>query len=104
MDLEHERRLTDVEAKAEHNAERIEKLEASTEAISRLATSMEIMVAEQKHQTDAISDIKTDVAKLDHKVETIEQKPAKRWDALVEKIIWAAVGAVLTFFLARIGL
>ena len=104
MDLEHERRLTDVEALAQHNKEDIEQLKSSHEAINRLATSMELMVAEQKHQTTAISDIKADVAKLDHKVETIEQKPAKRWDSLVEKIIWAAVGAVLTFFLAKIGL
>ena len=104
MDLEHERRLTDVEALAQHNKESIERLESSTEAISRLATSMELMVAEQKHQSTTISDIKTDVAKLDSKVETIEQKPAKRWDSLVEKIIWAVVGGVITFILAKIGL
>lgn len=104
MDLEHERRLTDVEATAANNRERIEKLESSTEAISRLATSMELMVSEQKHQTDAIGKIEQDVAKLDSKVETIEQKPAKRWDSLVEKIIWAVVGAVITFILAKVGL
>ncbi len=104
MDLEHERRLTDVEALAQHNKADIEQLKGSHEAINRLATSMELMVAEQKHQTTAISDIKTDVAKLDHKVETIEQKPAKRWDSLVEKIIWAVVGAVVAYILAEVGL
>lgn len=97
MDLEHERRLTDVEAKAEHNSERIEKLEASTEAISRLATSMEIMATKQEQ-------VATTVEKLDGKVTALEEKPAKRWDGLVEKIIWAVVGAVITFILAKVGL
>lgn len=36
------------------------------------------------------------MAKLDAKVETIEQKPAKRWDGMVEKIIYGIVGALVT--------
>ena len=44
MDLEHERRLTQVEQRSKSNTHRLEKLEASTEAINRLATSMEVMV------------------------------------------------------------
>ena len=45
MDLEHERRLTQVEQRSKSNTHRLEKLEASTEAISRLATSMEVMAS-----------------------------------------------------------
>ena len=30
------------------------------------------------------------------KVETIEQKPAKRWDGMGEKIIYGIVGALVT--------
>ena len=54
------------------------------------------MATEQKHQTTAMAEIKADVAKLDAKVETIEQKPAKRWDGMVEKIIYGIVGALVT--------
>lgn len=104
MDLEHERRLTEVEERAKSNTHRLDKLEASTEAINRLATSMEVMVTEQKHQTSDMAEIKKDVAKLDSKVETIEQKPGKRWDGLVDKIIWAIVGAFIAYALAQIGL
>ena len=43
-----------------------------------------------------MAEIKADVAKLDAKVETIEQKPAKRWDGMVEKIIYGIVGALVT--------
>ena len=97
MDLEHERRLTSVEQRSKSNTHRIEKLEESTEAITRLATSMEVMVSKQEQVAETVE-------KLDGKVTALEQKPAKRVDSLVDKIIWAICAAVITFLLARIGL
>ena len=97
MDLEHERRLTQVEQRSKSNTHRLEKLEESTEAINRLATSMEVMVNKQEQVAETVE-------KLDGKVTALEQKPAKRVDNLVDKIIWAVCAAVITFLLARIGL
>ena len=97
MDLEHERRLTQVEQRSKSNTHRLEKLEASTEAINRLATSMEVMVNKQEQVAETVE-------KLDGKVTALEQKPAKRVDSLVDKISWAICAAVITFLLARIGL
>ena len=97
MDLEHERRLTQVEQRCKSNTHRLEKLEESTEAINRLATSMEVMLSKQEQVAETVE-------KLDGKVTALETKPAKRVDALVDKIIWAVCGAVITFLLARIGL
>lgn len=104
MDIEHERRLTEVEARSKSNTKRIDNLEALFRSVNSLATSMEVMVTEQRHQTDAISDIRSDVRKLDSKVETIEQKPAKRWDSVVEKILLVVVTAIVTLLLKEIGL
>lgn len=97
MDLEHERRLTEVEQRSKSNTKRLDKLEESTEAINRLATSMEVMVEKQGQVAETVE-------KLDGKVTALEQKPAKRVDSLVDKIIWAVCAAVITFILARIGL
>ena len=97
MDLEHERRLTQVEQRSKSNTHRLEKLEASTEAINRLATSMEVMVSKQEQVAETVE-------KLDGKVTALEEKPAKRLDGLVDKIIWAVCAAVITFLLSRIGL
>jgi hypothetical protein len=97
VDLEHERRLTQVEQRSKSNTHRLEKLEESTEAINRLATSMEVMVNKQEQVAETVE-------KLDGKVTALEQKPAKRVDNLVDKIIWAVCAAVITFLLARIGL
>lgn len=97
MDLEHERRLTQVEQRSKSNTHRLEKLEESTEAINRLATSMEVMVNKQEQVAETVE-------KLDGKVTALEQKPAKRVDGLIDKIIWAVCAAVITFLLARLGL
>lgn len=97
MDLEHERRLTQVEQRSKSNTHRLEKLEESTEAISRLATSMEVMASKQEQVAETVE-------KLDGKVTALEEKPAKRVDGLVDKMIWAICAAVITFILARIGL
>ena len=42
-------------------------------------------------------------SELDDKVEAIEQKPAKRWDGLVDKIVLTVVAALIGFALARLG-
>lgn len=97
MDLEHERRLTAVEQRSKSNTHRLEKLEESTEAINRLATSMEVMVNKQEQVAETVD-------KLDGKVTALEAKPGKRVDSLVDKIIWAVCAAVLTYILAQIGL
>ena len=97
-------KLTAVEHRAESNTRRIDKLEKQTEALTSIATSVELLVAEQKHQTEAMLDIKKDVNTLDAKVDAIEGKSGKRWDAIVEKVILIVVGAVAGFLLNLIGL
>ena len=102
--VEFEHRLTETEQRAKSNTRRVEKLELQTEAIQRLATSVEVMVKEQGHQTEAINCIQTDVKKLDEKVEVLEHRPAKRWESIVDKAIMTIVGAVVGYILVKIGL
>lgn len=90
MDLDHERRLTEVEAKAARNEGRIKKLEGEHEAIHQLATSVAVM-AEQMKTMNA------NVDELSEKVDTLEGKPAERWDKLVSAIIGALAGAFIAW-------
>lgn len=101
VELEH--RLSDAEHRAASNTRRIEKLELQTEAIQSLATSVEVMVKEQSHQTEAIERIEKNVEKLDGKVEVLEHKPAKRWESIVEKVIMTVVAGVVGFMLLKLG-
>lgn len=97
-------KISEVDHRAKSNTRRIEKLELSTEALEKLATSVELLVNEQKHQTAAMMEIKTDVAKLDQTVEELKSKPAKRWESIVEKIILAIAAGVIGFVLSNVGL
>lgn len=79
------------------NEGRIKKLEGEHEALQQLATSVAVMAEQMKTMN-------TSVDKLTSKVDALEEKPAKRWDAVVDKIVWAVLAALIAFLLGRIGL
>lgn len=99
-----ENRLTSLEQRCKSNGHRLEHLEKQQEAIHSLAASIQVMAAEQKHQTEAINTVREDVSRLDGKVDALEMKPGKRWEGLVDKLIWGVAGAILAFLLARAGI
>lgn len=97
-------KLTETDHRARSNTRRIDKLEQASDALNSLATSVEVLVNEHKHQTAAMLDIRSDVSKLDKKVETLEAKPAKRWENVTGQAITLLVGALVALILSNIGL
>ena len=70
------------------------------EMFDRLRT-LETLSAVQENKLDTI------LKKLDEitaKEDALESRPAKRWEGLVEKSIWAVCAAVIAFLLGRVGL
>lgn len=63
--------------------------------------ALETQTAVQENKLDTILD-KLD--ELTEKVDALEAKPAKRWESLVEKAVWAVCAAVIAFLLGRAGL
>lgn len=89
-------------------APRVEALEEANrqhsathrEMFDRLRT-LETLSAVQENKLDTI------LKKLDEitaKVDALESRPAKRWEGLVEKSVWAVCAAVIAFLLGRVGL
>lgn len=97
MDLEHEKRLADVENKAKSNTRRIENLESVTGALNNLATAVQVMATKQDGMVKSIN-------RLDASVEAIKEKPGKRAEAIAEKIILVIVSALVGAALAHFGL
>ena len=104
MEISIEHRLTEVEQRSKSNQHRLETLEKEHGVLHSMAASLEVMANEQKHQTETIAGVKTDVGRLESKVDVLESKPAKRWEAVVEKALLAVVAAVVAYFLGRMGL
>ena len=91
------RELQMVTDKAARNEGRIKKLEEGYEALHELATSVAVMANQLKTLNTNFSSLQEDVAE-------IKSKPARRWDAVVDKVLWALLAAVLAYGLGRIGL
>ena len=79
------------------NEGRIKKLEDENGVLHQLATSVAVMAEQMKT-------LNSNVTTLAGEVEDMKEKPAKRWDGLVDKIIWAVAVAVLAFLLSKICL
>lgn len=79
------------------NEGRIMKLEADHGVLHQLATSVAVMA-------EKLTTMNTNLDVLSHKVDELEDKPAKRWDGLVDKIIAVVAGAVIGALLAQYGL
>ena len=90
-------RLVEVEQRAKANQHRIEAVEKNQEALNSIATSVGVMADQQKNIAN-----KVDV--IDSNVDSLEAKPAKRWESIVDKAVWAVLAAMIAFLLGRVGL
>lgn len=97
MEVNIEHRLTEVEERSKSNTHRLDKLEESTEAINRMAISIEKMAMKQDTMNGSIN-------KLTNDVETLKAEPGKRWKFVIEKAIYFIVAAIMGFILAKFGL
>ena len=97
-------KLAEVDARSKSNTHRLDDLEQNSKALNKLATSVEVMAAELKRQGEDVDEIKRDVTNIGGKVHAMEINPGKRWEGIVDKLIWGVVGAVLALLLARLGL
>ena len=93
---EHDR-LTRVEDRSKSNTHRIESLEKRQNDTEKLVTSVAIIAEKQKDMEGDVKEMKCDVKKL-------IEKPAKRWEGVVEKVLYTVVGAVVAYLLAKAGM
>lgn len=97
MDIEHERRLTEVEERSKSNTHRLDKVEKQQSEFIELVSSVKVLAEREQNVENDVKEIKNDV-------KTLTSKPGKRWDSLVDKIIAAAAAAILGFLFAKLGM
>lgn len=95
LDMEH--RLTEVEARSKSNAHRLDDVEKRQDNLDKLTTSVSLLAEREERMESDVKEIKSDV-------KTLAEKPAKRWEAVVEKALLAVVAAVVAYFMGRMGL
>ena len=96
MDIEHERRLTEVEGLAKANAERLNDMEKRQDNLDELVCTVKVLVDREERMENDVKEIKSDVKSL-------TGKSGKRWDNMIDKIVITIVAAVIGFIMAQIG-
>ncbi|MCI2057105.1 MAG: hypothetical protein LKJ86_08170 [Oscillibacter sp.] len=90
-----DKRTTDERLKRDY--ERLNKIEDDQESLRDMAKSVAVLATKQDQQGTDIREIKTDVKAL-------AEKPARRWDGAVDKVIMLVVGAVVALILSKFGM
>lgn len=93
MDLEHERRLTEVEARSKSNTRRLDELQPLTEELHKMSKATVEIVNELKHTNKDVRDIK-------EKVDMLEEKPAKRWDTATTVLITVLITSIVNYLIS----
>lgn len=96
MDLDHEKRLTEVESRSKSNTHRLEKVEERQDNLEELVGTVKALAVREEN-------VEADVKEIKNDVKTLTGKPGKRWDSLVDKIIITVAAAIVGFILAKIG-
>lgn len=97
MDLDHEKRLTEVEALSKSNERRLHEVEKRQDNLDELVSTVKVLAVREENVESDVKEIKSDVKSL-------TGKSGQRWDSLVEKVLMMIVAAVVGFILAQIGL
>jgi len=87
-------RIEALEDESRHNKEAHKEIYGKLEA-----SHTSVALIEQR-----LDQIKEDTEEIKTTVQVMRDKPAKRWEGLVEKALWAVCAAVIAFLLARVGL
>lgn len=94
MDLDHERRLTEVEQRSKSNSYRLEEVEIRQDNLDKLVSTVEVLAVKETNVENDVKEIKSDVKSL-------AQKPAQRWEMLVLEIIKFLTALFFGFLAAK---
>lgn len=97
MDLEHEKRLTEVEERSKSNTHRLDEMEKRQDNLDDLVSTVKVLAVREEAVENDVKEIKSDVKSL-------TSKSGQKWDNMVNQVIAILIAAVAGFILAKIGL
>lgn len=102
--LENEKRWADfsvrmkaIEDENEVIYQRLNKQSALVQDIQELSSSVAVLANNMKSMLD-------EQQRQNKRLEELEKKPVKRWDAVIDKIVMTVLGALIAFVLLQVGL
>lgn len=103
--------LQRVEDRSKSNSHRVEVLEKRQKEISevisavgRIDEKVDTFNRNINEKVDVlVGRLDKSIEKTDSKLQQILDKPAKRWDAIVEKVLLGVVSAIVVYMMAKLG-
>ena len=89
-------KLAETEQRARSNMHRSEKLEQQQTDLNKLVTAVEVLASREKS-------VETDVKEIKADVKTITQKSGRRWDAMIDRVLYVLIGAVLSLLMTGVS-
>lgn len=96
MSVNQEHRLTELEQRSKSNTKRIDDLEKRQSDLEELTGTVKVLAVREEN-------VEADVKEIKNDVKTLTNKPAQKWDNLVDKIVLTIAAGVVGFILAQIG-
>ena len=90
-----EERVTEVEQRAKSNSHRINEMQSDLKNLTELTASVKVLATKQENVESDVREIKTDVKAL-------TEKPGKRWEGIVEKLVWLAISGTAGYLAAQL--
>lgn len=88
--------LAETSARSKSNQHRLDRVEKRQNELGDLVASVSAIATEQTAMRDNITEIKTDIKE-------IKDKPAKRWDSVVDKVLMTFLGGIILYIMSKIG-
>ena len=90
-------RLKAIEDDNEVIYQRLNKQSALVQDIQQLSSSVAVLANNMKSLLD-------EQQRQNKRLEELEKKPVKRWDAVIDKIVMTVLGALIAYVLLQVGL
>lgn len=88
--------LAELEERCKSNSRRIDELVAKQNNLERLTTTVEVLATRMNTFESTLTEVRTDVRSLN-------DKPGRRWDGIVEKVLMLVIAGVVAYVLTKIG-
>lgn len=95
IQLEH--RLSGVEDRSKSNSHRLDEVEKRQDRLDELVTSVSLIAQRQDSMEKDVCEMKCDVKTLIH-------KPSKRWEGVVDKVLYAIIAALIGYIAVKLGI
>lgn len=81
---------------------RIEDIESEVKENRELTIAVKEIATEMKHLREEQAVMREEQSKMNARLQTIEEKPAKNWDKVITTIIGTVIGAIAGAFIGLI--